>query len=70
MGIVSQGAKTKAKITFLNLEMDELHAATRPYWEKGTEPSKEERAKHQWRQDRLERIRKELAQLRGQSPTA
>ena len=62
---MSPEAKTSAKIAFLNREMDELHAATRPYWEKGTEPSKEERAKYQWRQGRLEEIREELARLRG-----
>jgi hypothetical protein len=62
---VSQDAKTRAKIAFLSVEMDELHAATRPYWEKSTKQSKEESAKYQWRQDRLERIREELARLRN-----
>jgi hypothetical protein len=62
---VSQNAKTRARIAFLNLEMDELHASTRAYREKVNEQSEEERTKYQWRQDRLDGIREELARLRA-----
>ena len=70
MDIVSPEAKTGAKITFLNQEMDEIHHANTLYWKQKEGHTKAAKAQYQWRQDRLEKIREELAQLRGQSPTA
>ena len=52
---------TAVKITALNSEMDIIHFANSSYWG-GTS---EARAEYQRRQDRLEEIRAELAQLRS-----
>jgi hypothetical protein len=58
-------AKLTARITVLNEEMDEIHTANSLYWKQGNEHAKFARAKYQWRQDRLEKIREELVRLRG-----
>jgi hypothetical protein len=59
--------KSTAKINFLNQEMDEIHYANSLYW-KQEGHSKAAKAQYQWRQDRLEEIRKELDQLRAIPP--
>ena len=59
-------AKAKAKIGFLNEEMDALHFADRLYWDQGHFHTPAASAKYQFRQDRLEVIRTELAKLRSE----
>ncbi len=58
-------AATRAKIAALHEEMDAIHFANSLYWGRGEEVTPEERAEYHRRQDRLEEIRKELAQLRS-----
>jgi hypothetical protein len=58
-------ARRAARIAALNSEMDELHYANQLYWNRGKNHSKEATAQHEWRQERLEKVREELAQLRG-----
>ena len=58
-------AKAKAKIGFLNEEMDALHFADRLYWKQGQLHTAAS-AQYQFRQDRLEVIRTELANLRSE----
>jgi hypothetical protein len=52
------------RIAALREEMDAIHAANRLYWQAGEEHTLAERAEYQFRQDRLDKIRSELAQLR------
>jgi len=61
-------ARTSAKIAFLNQEMDEIHYAHTLYW-KQEGHSNAATAQYQWRQDRLEEIRKELDRLRDPAAT-
>jgi len=58
-------AKTKAKIAFLNAEMDAIHHANSLYWKRGKSQTHTARAKYQFRNERLEQIREELARLRS-----
>jgi hypothetical protein len=58
-------ADKRARIAALNEEMDAIYFADRRYWERGQAVTSKERAEYQGRQDRLEEIRKELAQLRS-----
>ena len=53
----------QARIAALTEEMDAIHFANYRYWEQGGAVTREQRAEHQRRQDRMEEIRKELAQL-------
>jgi hypothetical protein len=62
-------AKTNAKIAVLHEKMDAIHYANSLYWKHGNEQTKAARAQYQWHQDRLEKIREELAILRGSPPT-
>jgi hypothetical protein len=55
----------KARIAALSGEMDGIHFVNSLYWRRGEAVTSEERAEHQRRRDRLEEIRKELAQLRS-----
>ena len=54
----------KTKIAVLNDEMDGIHFINSLYWGRGDAVPTEARAEHQRRQDRLEEIGIELAQLR------
>jgi hypothetical protein len=56
--------KGKARIAILIEEIDSIHSANKLYWERKA-PSREARAKYQHRQDRLEEVRSELAELTG-----
>jgi hypothetical protein len=56
-------AKKKARVAALNEEMDGIHFVNNLYWQLGKGVTSKERAEHQRRQDRLEEIRAELAQL-------
>ena len=58
-------AKKKARIAALNEEMDGIHFVNSLYWQRGKAVTSEARAEYQGRQDRLEEIRAELAQLRS-----
>jgi hypothetical protein len=57
-------SKTKLKIALLNEEMDSLHRANGLYWSQGQSQTTSARAQYQFRQERLEVIRRELDQLR------
>ncbi len=54
-----------AWIAALQEEMDGIHFVNSLYWERGEAATSEARAGYQRRQDRLEEIRAELAQLRS-----
>ena len=56
--------KGKARIAILIEEMDSIHSANKLYWERKA-PSRGARARYQRRQDRLEEVRSELAELTG-----
>jgi hypothetical protein len=57
--------KKATRIAALNEEMDGIHFVNSLYWERGEAVTSEARAEYQRRQDRLEEIRVELAQLRS-----
>lgn len=61
--------KKKARIAALGEEMDGIHFLNSLYWRKGEAATSEARAAYQRRVDRVEEIRRELAQLR-QHPLA
>ena len=54
---------TNVKIPALTVEMDAIHFANTSYWMQGHFQTVAARAQYQRRQDRLEEIRTELAQL-------
>jgi hypothetical protein len=58
-------AKKKPRMAALNEEMDVIHSANQSYWNQGQSHSARSKAHYQFRQERLEEIRKELAQLRS-----
>ncbi len=60
---VEPDPKVKTKITFLNEEMDTLHAANTLYWRDKAQTTAT-KALYQIRQDRLDEIRTELDRLR------
>lgn len=69
-------ARTKRRIAVLSEEMDIIHRANSLYWA-CKRPARTAIAEYQFRQERLEKIRIELAQLRSHlsrsgafSPTA
>jgi hypothetical protein len=55
--------RIKARIAPLSKEMDEIHRANRLYWEQGESQSPAAKAEYEFRNERLEQIRTELAQL-------
>jgi|HubBroStandDraft_1064217.scaffolds.fasta_scaffold00017_81 hypothetical protein len=55
--------KEKVRIAALSEEMDAIHAANSLYWQAGKVHTLAERAEYQFRQDRLDKIRSELALL-------
>ena len=59
-------AKAKTRIAFLNEEMDAIHYANSLYWkQKGQTPAA--KAEYQFRNERLDKVRAELAELRSTS---
>jgi hypothetical protein len=58
-------AKKKARIAALSEEMDGMHFVNSLYWQRGEAVTSEERAEYQRRLDRLDEIRREIAQLRS-----
>ena len=56
--------QNKTRIAALQEEMDGIHFVNTLYWGRGEAVTSEARAEYQRRQDRLEEIHAELAQLR------
>jgi hypothetical protein len=54
-----------SKVAALREEMNAIHFANAQYWERGDAATLEERAEHERRKDRLEEIRRELAELQA-----
>jgi hypothetical protein len=57
-------AKTEARIVALLEEMEAIHHANALYWKQGTAQTLAARAEYKLRNERLEKIREELTQLR------
>jgi hypothetical protein len=57
------GAATKARIAVLQEEIEAIHCANVLYWRQ-VNPCSAAKAEHYRQQDRLEKIRSELAELR------
>ncbi len=53
----------KSKIANLGAEMDAIHCANGLYWRQGGSQTLAAKGDYQFRQERLEKIRAELAQL-------
>lgn len=63
-GIMQIGTPTNVKIAALLQEMDSIHVANSSYWRQPEQGrNREERAEYQRRQNRLQEIRAERAQL-------
>jgi hypothetical protein len=60
---VGPNAKTRARIASLSKETDAIHHANSLYWKQGQSQTLAAKAEYQFRNERLERIRTELAQL-------
>jgi hypothetical protein len=60
---VRREAGGKEKITDLKEEIDSIHNANRLFWESGEVRSREEIAEYYQRQERLETIRREFAEV-------
>jgi hypothetical protein len=60
---VEADGKIQQRLAALHEEMDELHAANSLYWQKGKDATRVERAEQEFRQERLEKIRTEIAEL-------
>jgi hypothetical protein len=58
-------AKAKARLETLTSEMQIIHAANTLYWRSAEEATLQARAMHEFRKDRLEKLRNELAGLKG-----
>ena len=58
-------AKTKARIAALNEEMDAIHRANILYWKLGKSQTPAAKCDYEVRNERLEKIRAEIAQLRS-----
>jgi hypothetical protein len=58
-------ANKESRITALNKEIDTIYFADRQYWDQSERATHDMRIEHQRRKERLEEIRKELAQLRS-----
>ena len=59
-------AKAKTRIAFLNEEMDAIHYANSLYWKQNS-PTPAAKAEYQFRNERLDKVRAELAELRSTS---
>jgi hypothetical protein len=63
-GVMQIGTPTNVKIAALLQEMDSIHVANSSYWRQPEQTrNREERAEYQRRQNRLQEIRAERAQL-------
>jgi hypothetical protein len=61
---VEPDLRTKARIAALSEKLGAIHYANRLYWNQGRSQTVAAKAEYQFRQDRLEVIRRELAMLR------
>jgi len=59
-------AKKKARIAALGEEMDGIHFVNSLYWQRGEAVTSEERSEYKRRLDRLDEIRREIAQLQSE----
>jgi hypothetical protein len=59
-------AERKARIADLNKEMDAIHFVNSLYWQRREANTTTARAEYQRRLDRLDEIRRELAQLQSE----
>ena len=59
---------SELKIADLTAEIDTIHFANSLYWRRGEAVNPEDRIEYYRRQERLDEIRAELAQLRRISP--
>jgi hypothetical protein len=50
-------------MTVLSQEIDSIHHANRLFWEQGTAHGRKAKVEYYYRQDRLEEIRSEMAEL-------
>ena len=57
--------RTTARIAALSEEMDAIHFANTLYWKRGPLQTLAAKTEYQFRNERLESIRAELAQLRS-----
>jgi len=57
---------TKARTASLNQEMDAIHRANSLYWKQGKSQTLAAKAEYEFRNERLEQIRAELAKLQSQ----
>jgi hypothetical protein len=53
----------EARIAALEEELNSISSANLLFWQEGVNPSRDARATHQHRQDRLQEIMKELREL-------
>ncbi len=53
----------QARMTDLSAEIDSIHHANRLFWEQGTARGRKAKVEYYYRQDRLEEIRSEMAEL-------
>jgi len=53
----------QARMTVLSQEIDSIHHANRLFWEQGTAHGGKAKVEYYYRQDRLEEIRSEMAEL-------
>jgi hypothetical protein len=59
-------ARAKVKLALLNEEMAAIHRANCLFWEQGRSQTPTAKAGYAFRNERLEKIRSELAQLRSE----
>jgi len=62
---MNTAGKVRDKIAALSKELDAIHFANARFWKVGAASTRQEKAEYQLRLNRLEEIRRELAQLRS-----
>src|SRR5579863_839039 len=64
-GSMNTAGKVRDKIAALSKELDAIHFANARFWKVGAASTRQEKAEYQLRLNRVEEIRRELAQLRS-----
>jgi len=64
LGVQALEREAKAKIVLLKEEIEAIDYANRLFWKTGASQSTAARSEYQFRNERLQKIRAELAQLR------
>jgi hypothetical protein len=64
--IMEPDVTTSLRVAILYEKMDAINHANDLYWEQGEAVTLDARIEHQYRRERLEEVRKELARLRAQ----